>query len=1680
MKQKVLFFLLAVITALSSQAQIGGGYDLAMNFGGAGTKVNEMRYDANGNLFFIARVWGKNVFAGTQIDPGAYFSNPQQEIIYGKIAPNGTQTLIKRISGGGEGRLDADGNLYMILTAGFPTAPIDYGNGIINDTNGAKLLKISNTGVAQWMKNIDTGSDVLSGTTGKPIINIQGMQFTPDGNLFAIIASNNPSPTPPTPQFTHPTRIIKYDANGDKVWHKDVFSSGTNGTITVPKTFVDDAGRLTFSIYSTTNQFYYNGEAIASQMGVYSFGQSAYSIIISLNADGSKKSVIADTGTNATTTFLGLNPINGNLYINYAVFANAKSTVAPFNNFPFLQTSAPFSGGGTLVFNSSGQFLNYLTGVNSAPPLTTMVRNGNKFAAPIGVGANGVYERGDYIFNSTTDYSVIEFLDQDFNFVKALKVPITSSVALHQDKASITGEFKTNLTFGSTTLMASYNDTDFATRFPVFASLKTDMFIAVADAAVIAPPTPANWLGVDNNWNNTANWSSGVVPDASTIVRFNTTTAQMPTVVTTPTVLRVIIDNGVTASLPSALVIKNKLIINGTLQVNHTGTLNFTNYSATAIEGTGTLAFNGTGTSSVNAFSLIGFKDLSLSTNENITLTGIYKNITFTGTNAIITASAGIEITNPDVNALTGYSATNYISGPITRAVNSNGTYVFPNAQFNYLKPEPTTITLNNITGTSKITVANANGVGTPNLTFATGTTTSVLGDYFWRITSDVAPTGGTYDVSFSKSVFSNGVTDANRYVVINRIATGNPWNFDGTKIISAQTGGTTSGSTVSNATVTAGLTGLTKFAEFAIGRNSTPVTDGTTVSTSTWTGNINTTWNNTGNWSNGVPNGTINAVIPSGLTNYPLVYTASDNAKSLTVNSGLTGFKLHSGLILTNGLIANSTTEITKLAGFNTAFNGYPGGISGSGKIKFETTNGIISANIGVLNNDIEINIGNTNSINLVGKIGGNINIISGLVNANTTNSQNLELTNPMSTLTATAPINHVAGVIYKTVNNNSTSQFIIGDINWVSSGNRKYGEINIKNNNIAAASIFTTWFSSGSTEPVSILDGTDAYTSFINSGQWTINPSVTSSTGTIDLTLKTSNYTNGRLSATDYVLLRRDNVSNPKWVIVPSALITEIGGVITATANGIAPFSANSVKFCIGLKATTTTWTGAAGTANWNTASNWSNGVPTAEVKAVIGNVTSGRLYPNNAPTSGSAAAAIEIASGSTLTLPSSFYTPNGIINNGTINISGSGIFYGFGSGSSFSNLTGTGKLVFGNSAPTSFDSYYMNQIVNNNIEVNNPAGLSLTRTTTFTGNVTLTNGVVVLPDYQDFIMNNPDATITGSTTAYIKGNLKRTVNANGTINFPIGNTGIYAPASLALNGLVGTTTITANFSTTAISGQPSNLTIGTNTVNSLLTGGSWFITPNSQPSAGSYTATLSAPIGSSTSTNFYVLKRADNYSFYPWTNLGTNVASSITAGVVTASASGLTSFSQFGIGEGITILPVKLINFIAKADAKTSNLAWQTASELNNEKFIIERADDSGNFISIGEVKGNGNSNSILSYSFKDFDPQNGNNYYRLKQVDFNGKFEYSDMKVINFSLNQVEVSFYPNPATDFINFSNSVNIKEIKIFNTAGKLMVSKTSDLDRIKITDEFNSGLYFIHIQLNNAEVKTSKVIIYK
>lgn len=112
----------------------------------------------------------------------------------------------------------------------------------------------------------------------------------------------------------------------------------------------------------------------------------------------------------------------------------------------------------------------------------------------------------------------------------------------------------------------------------------------------------------------------------------------------------------------------------------------------------------------------------------------------------------------------------------------------------------------------------------------------------------------------------------------------------------------------------------------------------------------------------------------------------------------------------------------------------------------------------------------------------------------------------------------------------------------------------------------------------------------------------------------------------------------------------------------------------------------------------------------------------------------------------------------------------------------------------------------------------------------------------------------------------------------------------------------------------------------------------------------------------------------------------------------------------------LPIELLDFKGKYLNNQSVLSWVTASEKNNDYFILERSEDAHEFTQIGKIDGAGNSNTFLNYQYIDAKPINQVAYYRLKQVDFDGQYSYS--QVIALRSNQkinAEIKAYPNPSS-----------------------------------------------------------------
>lgn len=189
------------------------------------------------------------------------------------------------------------------------------------------------------------------------------------------------------------------------------------------------------------------------------------------------------------------------------------------------------------------------------------------------------------------------------------------------------------------------------------------------------------------------------------------------------------------------------------------------------------------------------------------------------------------------------------------------------------------------------------------------------------------------------------------------------------------------------------------------------------------------------------------------------------------------------------------------------------------------------------------------------------------------------------------------------------------------------------------------------------------------------------------------------------------------------------------------------------------------------------------------------------------------------------------------------------------------------------------------------------------------------------------------------------------------------------------------------------------------------------------------------------------------------------------------------QTGVSFGNAPLPIKLITFNATSNGNSVVLTWQTATEINNDYFTIERSVDADNWEEILYVTGAGNSNKTETYTSTDLNPLNGTVYYRLKQTDFDGKFEYFNVVAVNLEKESTHnIAVYPNPATENTsvavehNFSKNNSTITISVKNIEGKEMTSFVSGNTKTTI-EGLPKGLYFVTISTESTQ-QTEKLII--
>ncbi len=163
---------------------------------------------------------------------------------------------------------------------------------------------------------------------------------------------------------------------------------------------------------------------------------------------------------------------------------------------------------------------------------------------------------------------------------------------------------------------------------------------------------------------------------------------------------------------------------------------------------------------------------------------------------------------------------------------------------------------------------------------------------------------------------------------------------------------------------------------------------------------------------------------------------------------------------------------------------------------------------------------------------------------------------------------------------------------------------------------------------------------------------------------------------------------------------------------------------------------------------------------------------------------------------------------------------------------------------------------------------------------------------------------------------------------------------------------------------------------------------------------------------------------------------------------------------------ILPVDFINVSAEVAGAAVNVFWSTATETFNEKFIVERSTNLVVWQQVGEVSGAGNATGVNTYSFFDYAPLNGTGYYRIRQVDFDGAFAFSNVVAVTREDNSVTIT--PNPFMQaFTINSDLAGEMDIKIHDITGRLVytASRENNDGEVSIRPELPAGAYIITIQ---------------
>jgi hypothetical protein len=359
-------------------------------------------------------------------------------------------------------------------------------------------------------------------------------------------------------------------------------------------------------------------------------------------------------------------------------------------------------------------------------------------------------------------------------------------------------------------------------------------------------------------------------------------------------------------------------------------------------------------------------------------------------------------------------------------------------------------------------------------------------------------------------------------------------------------------------------------------------------------------------------------------------------------------------------------------------------------------------------------------------------------------------------------------------------------------------------------------------------------------------------------------------------------------------------------------------------------------------------------------------------------------------------------------------------------------------------------------NSLNINNPAGFILQTSLRLSKQMEFNNGIMTAENPGNvvfFTLSGQIGSPAPSNGSHINGEVIKE-GVNQIFKYPVGDGTQYQP--IEVNFLINENGLLGKYSPTdaGLAGFGSNGSDAT-PLNSYNSKEHWNLIPinggNTKATVKVFWDSYNDSFGEPAS-----LRRVAHLN--PLTNKWENEGTSGGAGTTTAGSvesNEVSTWSPFTLGTvQATALPINLINFTGKNVDETNVLYWQTSAEKNASHFQIERSIGNNSFEPIGKIYSLGKSTFEKSkYQYTDYQPIKGVNYYKLKMIDLNGKYEYSKIIALNFENNNPTVGeFYPNPATE--NYSKIViNIKQqgewqITKMNVSGKVLKTEKRILEK--------------------------------